>query len=146
SIIPDDHGLVCPKCWKVKFHAKPCTCAMETVEGIGRRNKSEEEWKLQVISEEIPCPLNKGDCNNGETDPSKMGLAEALRGDSSTHIGKSEMAEKARENPKKTIHVSKKVDSESSEWKTGSEDEESVENFASEIMDENRQSIFNNYF
>ncbi|KAH9321236.1 hypothetical protein KI387_015875, partial [Taxus chinensis] len=64
SIILDDHGLVCPKCWKVKFHAKLCTCSMGTVEGIGSGNKSEEERKLQVISEEIPCPLYKGDCNN----------------------------------------------------------------------------------
>ncbi|KAH9289062.1 hypothetical protein KI387_033179, partial [Taxus chinensis] len=106
-------------------------------EGIGRRNKSEVGRKLQVISEEIPCTLYKGDCNNGETDPSKLGLAEALSGDPSVHVGQTETAEKERENPKNTVHASNKDDSESSEWETGSEEEESVGS------DENQQSIFN---
>ncbi|KAH9295840.1 hypothetical protein KI387_039428, partial [Taxus chinensis] len=136
SIIPDDHGLVCPKCWKVNFQAKLCTCKKGAADGIDRKNNCEEE---RIINEEIPC---KGDCNN-VTGPSKLNLAEALHGEHSTHVGQSETAEKERENPKKTAHASNKEDSESSEWETGSEEEESAVVLASKMLEMNRQSISN---
>ncbi|KAH9331049.1 hypothetical protein KI387_003157, partial [Taxus chinensis] len=140
SIIPEDHGLVCRKCWKANFQAKLCTCSMGAVDGIGRRHNSVAE---RVFNEEIPCPMRTGDCNNGEIGPSKLGLDEALRGDPSTHVGQAKTMEKEWENPKKKAHASNNVDSESSKWETRSEDEENAADLASKMMEVNRQSISN---
>ncbi|KAH9291600.1 hypothetical protein KI387_043210 [Taxus chinensis] len=136
NIVPDDHGLVCPRCRKVKFQAKLCTCSTRTEDGMDRRSNREEERKLQGSNDEIPCPLFKGDCNDDETDPSKLGLAEALRGGApSAHMGQSTMAEEERENPKDD--APNKEDGESSEWETSSEVEENVTDFAPKMVDGN---------
>ncbi|KAH9326137.1 hypothetical protein KI387_006315, partial [Taxus chinensis] len=118
NIIPEDHGLVCPKCWKVNFQAKLCKCSAETVDEIGRKNSREE---VRIFEGEIPDTLRTGNCNNGGTNQSEMALLAASHGDLSARVGQAATAWKTREIPFKTVHESNKVDSESSEWETGSE-------------------------
>ncbi|KAH9290009.1 hypothetical protein KI387_034126, partial [Taxus chinensis] len=118
NIIPEDHGLVCPKCWKVNFQVKLCKFSVETVDEIGRKNSREEVW---IFEGEIPDTLRTGNCNNGGTNQSEMALLAASHGDLSKRVGQAATAWKTREIPFKTVHESNKVDSESSEWETGSE-------------------------